>query len=163
MQYLLSVIHDSASLATPSEAAAIDIFNERLQAEGHWVFAVGLGAPTTATVIDNRAGEPVFTRRTVPGIQGVPCRLLDHRGSRPRRGPQARRRGIKGLHPEGRGAAAPERVSASPTRGEERIDRPGRCRIRAAVFVEKVRGGPARAAKRRQEASRDDQVHDPVR
>ena len=45
MQYLVSVIHDSASLATPSEMAAIDVFNERLQAEGHWVFAAGLGAP----------------------------------------------------------------------------------------------------------------------
>ena len=41
--------------------AAIDVFNERLQAEGHWVFAAGLGAPDTATVIDNRAGEAVFT------------------------------------------------------------------------------------------------------
>ena len=61
MQYLVSVIHDSASLAIPSEAATIDIFNERLQAEGHWVFAAGLGAPETATVIDDRAGEAVFT------------------------------------------------------------------------------------------------------
>ena len=25
--------------------AAIDVFNDRLQAEGHWVFAGGLGAP----------------------------------------------------------------------------------------------------------------------
>ena len=61
MQYLVSVMHDSASLATPSEAAAIDVFNERLQAKGQWVFAAGLGAPDTATVIDNRAGEAVFT------------------------------------------------------------------------------------------------------
>ena len=61
MQYLLSVIHDSASLATPSEAAAIDVFNERLLVEAHWVFAAGLGAPSTATVIDNRGGEAVFT------------------------------------------------------------------------------------------------------
>jgi hypothetical protein len=61
MQYLVSVIHDSASLATQSEAAAIDVFNERLQAKGQWVFAAGLGAPDTATVIDNRGGEPVFT------------------------------------------------------------------------------------------------------
>ena len=61
MQYLVSVIHDSASLATPSEAATIDIFNERLQAEGHWVFAAGIGGPDTATVIDNRGGEAVFT------------------------------------------------------------------------------------------------------
>jgi hypothetical protein len=54
MQYLLSVLHDQASLATPAEQAAIDVFNDRLQTEGHWVFAGGLGTPDTATVIDNR-------------------------------------------------------------------------------------------------------------
>ena len=41
--------------------AAIDAFNDRLQAEGHWVFAGGLGSPDPATVIDNRGGEAVFT------------------------------------------------------------------------------------------------------
>jgi hypothetical protein len=61
MQYLVSVIHDQPDLATPTEMAAIDAFNDRLEAEGHWVFAGGLGAPTTATVIDNRGGEAVFT------------------------------------------------------------------------------------------------------
>jgi hypothetical protein len=61
MQYLVSVIHDAPDLATPEEQAAIDVFNDRLQAEGHWVFAGGLGAPTTATVIDNRSGEAMFT------------------------------------------------------------------------------------------------------
>ena len=61
MQYLLSVIHDSAGLATPEEMAAIDVFNERLQADGHWVFAGGLGAPGTATVIDNRGEQPILT------------------------------------------------------------------------------------------------------
>ena len=61
MQYLISLIHDQPDLATPSEAETIDVFNERLQAEGHWVFAAGLGAPNTATVIDNRGGEAVFT------------------------------------------------------------------------------------------------------
>ena len=61
MQYLVSVIHDSASLATQSEAAAIDVFNERLQAEGHWVFAAGIGGPETATVVDGRGEEAVFT------------------------------------------------------------------------------------------------------
>ena len=61
MQYLVSVIHDAATLATESEAEAIDVFNERLQADGHWVFAAGLGAPSTATVIDNRDGEAVFS------------------------------------------------------------------------------------------------------
>ena len=61
MQYLLSVIHDAADLATTDEMTAIDAFNDRLQAEGHWVFAGGLGSPSTATVIDNRGGEALFT------------------------------------------------------------------------------------------------------
>ena len=61
MQYLVSVIFDEASLATQEEQAAIDVFNDRLVAEGHWVFAGGLGAPSSATVIDNRGGEAMFT------------------------------------------------------------------------------------------------------
>jgi hypothetical protein len=35
----------------------IDTFNEGLEADGHWVFAGGLAAPGSATVIDNRGGE----------------------------------------------------------------------------------------------------------
>jgi len=58
MQYLVSVIADTTGLATPDEQAAIEVFNDRLQAEGYWVFAGGLGAPT---VIDNRGAEALFT------------------------------------------------------------------------------------------------------
>ena len=61
MQYLVSVIDDTAGLATPDEQAAINAFNDRLQAEGHWVFAGGLGEPSTATVIDNRGEEALLT------------------------------------------------------------------------------------------------------
>jgi hypothetical protein len=61
MQYLVSVIDDTAGLATPEEDAAIDVFNDRLQAEGHWVFAGGLAAPSSATVIDNRGADAMFT------------------------------------------------------------------------------------------------------
>jgi hypothetical protein len=61
MQYLISVIHDQAGLATPEEDAAIDVFNDRLQAEGHWVFAGGLASPNMATVIDNRGEEALVT------------------------------------------------------------------------------------------------------
>jgi hypothetical protein len=61
MQYLVSVIDDTTGLATQEEMAAVDAFNERLMAQGHWVFAGGLGSPGTATVIDNRGGEPLFT------------------------------------------------------------------------------------------------------
>jgi hypothetical protein len=62
MQYMVSVIHDKANSGTPEEQAAIDVFNDRLQAEGHWVFAGGLASPSTATVIDNRGGgDAMFT------------------------------------------------------------------------------------------------------
>jgi hypothetical protein len=61
MQYLVSVIADTTDLATPDEMAAIDVFNDGLLAEGHWVFAGGLAAPSTATVIDNRDGAAIFT------------------------------------------------------------------------------------------------------
>jgi hypothetical protein len=61
MQYLVSVIFDREGLATEDEQAAIDVFNDRLVAEGHWVFAGGLATPGSATVIDNRGEEPMFT------------------------------------------------------------------------------------------------------
>ena len=61
MRYMVFVIDDGAGLATPDEDAAIDVFNDRLHADGHWVFGVGLAAPSSATVIDNRADEPIFT------------------------------------------------------------------------------------------------------
>ena len=60
-QYLLSVLTDTPDLANEEEAAAIDAFNEQLQADGQWVFAGGLASPSSATVVDGRAGEPVFT------------------------------------------------------------------------------------------------------
>ncbi|GAB7036176.1 MULTISPECIES: YciI family protein [Catenuloplanes] len=61
MQYLVSVIDDRTGSATPVETAAITTFNERVRADGNWVFAGGLAAPETATVIDNRGAAPVFT------------------------------------------------------------------------------------------------------
>jgi hypothetical protein len=61
MHYLVSVIDDTAGLATQDEMASINAFNDRLKAEGHWVFAGGLAAPSTATVIDNRGEEALFT------------------------------------------------------------------------------------------------------
>lgn len=61
MQYLISVINDDSQLATEVEQAAIDVFNDRLQAEGYWVFAGGLGGPDAATTIDNRQDQALFT------------------------------------------------------------------------------------------------------
>jgi hypothetical protein len=61
MRYLISVIDNTTNSATGDEMAAIDQFNERLRTNGHWVFAGGLAAPDTATVIDNRTATPVLT------------------------------------------------------------------------------------------------------
>ena len=61
VQYLVSVLDETSGSATAEEMAAIDVFNAQLVADGHWVFAGGLAAPSTATVVDGRDGEPVFT------------------------------------------------------------------------------------------------------
>jgi hypothetical protein len=61
-QYLISVLFDDTTgSGTADEMAAIDVFNEQLQANGHWVFAGGLASPSTATVVDGRHGDAVFT------------------------------------------------------------------------------------------------------
>ncbi|HEY1920817.1 MAG TPA: YciI family protein [Streptosporangiaceae bacterium] len=61
-QYLFSVLADSTDYAgSEEEMAAIDVYNEQLQADGHWVFAGGLASPSSATVVDGRAGEAVFS------------------------------------------------------------------------------------------------------
>ncbi|WP_460528889.1 YciI family protein [Flindersiella endophytica] len=61
MRYLVSVIDDRTNSATADEMAATGAYNERIEAAGHWVFSGGLAAPSTATVIDNRGTEVVFT------------------------------------------------------------------------------------------------------
>lgn len=68
MQFLISVIDDGQALAagsnysaSPEEEAAIDTFNSRMQEEGSWVFAGGLGTPDSARVVDNRGETPLFS------------------------------------------------------------------------------------------------------
>jgi len=61
MQYLVNVIDSGSNSGTAEEAVAIDAFNDKLRAGGHWVFAAGLADPTVSTVIDGRGDEPLFT------------------------------------------------------------------------------------------------------
>jgi hypothetical protein len=61
MLYLVSVIDDQTDLAASDEMSDIDAFNEELREDGHWVFAGGLGPPSTATVIDGRGAEAILT------------------------------------------------------------------------------------------------------
>ncbi|MEV0725760.1 YciI family protein [Micromonospora purpureochromogenes] len=69
-RYLLSV-HGPAerteSGTYPSQEAMLqafadtDAFNERLQRDGHVIFAGGLEPATTATTVDGQGGQPTFT------------------------------------------------------------------------------------------------------
>ena len=61
MQYFMSVIADGTELANPGEMDAIDAFNDKLRAGSYWVYANGLAEPNSATVIDGRGEEPIFT------------------------------------------------------------------------------------------------------
>jgi hypothetical protein len=47
--------------AMEESMAETGVFNERLQEQGHFVFADGLASATAATVVDGRGDEPVLT------------------------------------------------------------------------------------------------------
>ena len=64
MKFLISVIDDLGKPGTPEEFVNIDAFNDKLQANGHWIFAGGLAAPVNATVIDNRDGVGIETGKS---------------------------------------------------------------------------------------------------
>jgi hypothetical protein len=61
MRYLVSVIDDKSNPGSTDRQPAISAFNERLMAEGYWVFAGGLADTDDAAVVDNRGEQPVFT------------------------------------------------------------------------------------------------------
>ncbi len=54
MRFVLFVIDDATNSGNAEEMAAIDAFNESLRVNGQWVFACGIGAPNTATLVDGR-------------------------------------------------------------------------------------------------------------
>jgi hypothetical protein len=69
-QYLLSVFGpaERTEFGNYPDKQTMDVamadtgaFNDRLQAEGHFVYANGLAAATTATVVDGQGDTPVFT------------------------------------------------------------------------------------------------------
>ena len=65
-QYLLSVHGPDEQYDTPLEdmqAAfeAVGAFNDKITANGQWVFGGGLERPSSATVVDNTAGQNLVT------------------------------------------------------------------------------------------------------
>jgi hypothetical protein len=61
MRYLVSVIDDKVNPGSTDRQPEISAFNERLIADGYWVFAGGLAETEAATVVDNRGEQPVVT------------------------------------------------------------------------------------------------------
>jgi hypothetical protein len=65
-QYLLSVLVSESAYETPPEQADqtyanVDRFNAELQSSGSWVFAGGLHAPSTATVVNATGADVTVT------------------------------------------------------------------------------------------------------
>lgn len=54
MHFVVHVLDGASASATADEGAAINAFNEKIIAGGHWVYAAGLAHPADSTVIDNR-------------------------------------------------------------------------------------------------------------
>lgn len=59
MRYIIFVIDDQTDRAGSDEMAAIDAFNEMLEANGHWITAGGINHGMAATLIDNRGDAGV--------------------------------------------------------------------------------------------------------
>lgn len=63
-QYMLSVHHDGTEVFPEGEEmqavfAAVDTFNQKLQAQGVWVFAGGLESIESSTTVDATGAEPL--------------------------------------------------------------------------------------------------------
>lgn len=54
MRFIIFVIDDKTASGSDDEMAAIDAFNEKLEENGNWIYAAGIGQPTSAKLIDNR-------------------------------------------------------------------------------------------------------------
>lgn len=65
MRYVIFVIDGSSGTASGGEMAAIDAFNDKLQAGGHWILAAGIGSPATGRLLDNRSGAGRVEQRSL--------------------------------------------------------------------------------------------------
>lgn len=65
MRYIIFVIDDQTEKAGSDEMAAIDAFNEMLEANGHWITAAGINHGGAATLIDNRDDAGVISSQSL--------------------------------------------------------------------------------------------------
>ena len=57
MKFIIFVIDDKTNSAPADEMAKIDAFNEKLQADSHWITAAGINGKDKSFLIDNRANK----------------------------------------------------------------------------------------------------------
>lgn len=65
MRYIIFVIDSASNTAAGNEIAAIDAFNQQLQANGNWIYAAGISSPQLAQVIDNRADVDLVSQSSL--------------------------------------------------------------------------------------------------
>ena len=82
--------------------AATGAFNDKLHAEGYWVFAGGLAPASTATVVDGQGETPVMTdgpyletKEVVAGFYILDCKDLDEALDYAARIPDAKAAGVE--------------------------------------------------------------------
>ncbi|MFM6966317.1 MAG: YciI family protein [Rhodoluna sp.] len=61
MKFIIFVIDDQTERAGSDEMAAIDAFNESLQANGNWITAAGINHGDSAHILDNRADAGIIS------------------------------------------------------------------------------------------------------
>ena len=57
MRFVMFVIDGATETASPGEISAIDAFNDELRRGGHFIVALGIGAPGTARRFDERLAD----------------------------------------------------------------------------------------------------------
>ena len=67
MKFIIFVIDTATNSGNPAEMQAIDAFNAELQERGHWVYAAGIGAPSTATLFDFTGDKTVKSAESLFG------------------------------------------------------------------------------------------------
>ena len=65
MKFIIFVIDTATNSGNPAEMQAIDAFNADLQENGNWVYAAGIGAPSTATLFDFTGDKAVKSKESL--------------------------------------------------------------------------------------------------
>jgi hypothetical protein len=65
MRFLIKVMDSKSNSGSSDEMVAIDAFNDMLQANGHFILAVGIEDPAQSVVIDNRSDAGLISNGPV--------------------------------------------------------------------------------------------------